>query len=153
MKSAFSLAARAEKRTSLGLDDPADRAGTTSFAGQTGSIIDTMKILISTFAVERVAVRPVAQRAPLLANRLLQYVRRRLLNAIPLGTRQPITTSAGIDTGQKQNLRRIQIPDTRHRRLIEQRDLHGASTLAQRLAKLLRRDQQRIDTEFRVDEL
>ena len=98
---AFTLATGAEKCTSLGLDDSANRPPTTAGASVSGSIVDSVIILIAAFGVEGISVRTIAERAPLQFNRFLQDDFGGLLDSLPLRTREDFATTAWIHTGQE----------------------------------------------------
>jgi hypothetical protein len=56
------LALRAKKGASLGLDDPFDRPGSAGATGLTFAGVDKMKVLKTTFAVDRISISPIAER-------------------------------------------------------------------------------------------
>ena len=66
-------------------------------------------------------------------DRCLQNLDDTLLNPLPLPARQTIASVLGMDIGQVQDFRCIQVADARDRLLVQQRDFDFATTLAKPL--------------------
>jgi hypothetical protein len=144
------LANGAKKRASLSLDDATNPPATATGTIAVLSIINPVKVLVTAFAIERVAIGSITERAPFVHNRLLQHAVGRTLDPVPLRSTQAIAAGAGVDSGQKQNLGRVQVADSSHGRLVQQSDLDRPPAVPEPHPQLIGRDLKRVDSKFLI---
>jgi hypothetical protein len=141
------LAAWTKKRRALGLDNPDDHRSVANLTDFTRAIINAVLVLVAAIFVEDVAIRSIAECGTFVLHRQFQDLDRRRMDPQPLGDGQTIARPRGMNLGQVQNLGRVQIADSGHGRLIEERDLDWAAAPVESLAKDIGRDLQRIGSD------
>jgi hypothetical protein len=109
-----------------------------------------VKVLAAAFAVERVSIGSITEGAPFVHDRLFQHAARRTLDPFPLRSTQEIAAGTWVDSGEEQNLGRVEVANSGHGRLVQQGDLDRSLAVLEPRAQLIRSDLERVDSEFLI---
>lgn len=129
------LAVPAEKRGPLGEYYSRDHGAAVS-ADKPFPPIDTVPPLSATRPRVSRAVGFVADARTLEPDGFPQHAAGLAGNPLPGSLPQPTTGHAGIDAGSKQDFTGVDVANTRHRPLVQQRGLHGPTRLGESLGQV-----------------
>ena len=122
-----------KERRPLRLDNPPNRGLGTAWTGVSSTVVDAVFILVAAGLVQGIAIGPVRQCRTLITNGRMQNLTDGRMNRLPLLPRQPVTSLCRMDPCQVQNLRSVQVADTRHNPLVKQGDFDSPTTLLEPL--------------------